>query len=121
MMTVGKAWVPAVGTNDMPASSKAESPRTLGCYLVGCSYALIWVNFVVYFVVAGHLGGDAINGHVRDGHYFLCAHGFCVEVTKAVFTYSWWHSIIVMVTCISSIILPIVLGITDAALGKAPD
>src|SRR5262245_54550942 len=29
------------------------------------------VNFIAYVSIAGYLGGDAVNGHSENGHYFL--------------------------------------------------
>jgi hypothetical protein len=54
---------------------------------------LAWINVLAFISVSVYLGGDALNGYVRGGEYFLCAHGRCVEVTKAVWTYSYWHAI----------------------------
>jgi hypothetical protein len=55
-------------------------------------------NFAVFFVLALHLGGDAINGGVIDGRYFLSNHGHLTEVTQDVFTYSKWHALSLFVT-----------------------
>jgi hypothetical protein len=51
------------------------------------------LNFFAFICANVYLGGDALNGYVRDGHYFLCAHGGCTEVSRAVWTYSYWHAI----------------------------
>lgn len=53
--------------------------------------ALCIFNLVVFFVIAGKMGGDAVNGKMVDGHYFLGDHGRFTEVTKAFFDYSTWH------------------------------
>ena len=45
-----------------------------------------------------YLGGDAINGYIRDGHYFLGSHGSYTEVSSSVWTYSYYHSISTSVT-----------------------
>jgi hypothetical protein len=39
------------------------------------------------------LGGDALNGYVQNDHYFVCAHGACNEVSRATWSYSYWHAI----------------------------
>ena len=46
-----------------------------------------------------YLGGDAINGYVRAGHYFLGMHsnGPFTDVSRAIFTYSLWHGFSVIV------------------------
>jgi hypothetical protein len=41
------------------------------------------VNFFVFLVSSQRLGGDALNGYVRDGHYYVTSHGSATEVTKA--------------------------------------
>ena len=56
------------------------------------------LNFVVFVCLALFLGGDALSGKVQDGHYFLSDHGKLQEVSRAVFTYSRWHSISLVVS-----------------------
>ena len=51
------------------------------------------INFVVFCVVATIIGGDAINGTSRQGHYFLMAHGIYREVSRPVFLYSEIHTV----------------------------
>lgn len=62
------------------------------------------VNFGVFVAVAIHLGGDAVNGKVEGGHYYLygvraeSGHKVYTEVSKSVFTYSKWHVYSIFVT-----------------------
>ena len=55
------------------------------------------LNFAVFVIIASHLGGDAVNGKVEDGRYYLfgvraeSGHKVYTEVSEAVFTYSKWH------------------------------
>jgi hypothetical protein len=56
------------------------------------------INFLVYFVVAIHLGGDAVNGGMRNGHYYLMSHGRYTEVSEPVFNYSRWHTYALWIT-----------------------
>ena len=49
------------------------------------------INFAVFFITALSLGGDAVNGTIYHGRYYLMAHGKYTEVNKAVFDYSKWH------------------------------
>jgi hypothetical protein len=49
------------------------------------------VNFVLFFLAAIYLGGDAVNGKIVGGHYYLMSHGQYTEVSKEVFAYSKWH------------------------------
>jgi hypothetical protein len=51
------------------------------------------VDFAAFVVVSLCIGGDAINGYIKDGYYFVCMHGSCHEVTRTVFEYSRWHAI----------------------------
>ncbi|HKM68340.1 MAG TPA: hypothetical protein VJX70_14310 [Candidatus Acidoferrum sp.] len=56
------------------------------------------VNFAVFWVAAVYLGGDALSGHAFDGRYYLSSHGHLTEVSRAVFTYSKWHTYSVFLT-----------------------
>lgn len=51
------------------------------------------VNFAAFIAGSLYLGGDALNGYLKSGHYFLCAHGHCSEVSSAVWHYSYWHAL----------------------------
>ena len=65
------------------------------------AYALIIVgilNFLVYFFVAASIGGDAINGKIEGGKYYLEHHGRFTEVSRSVFEYSRFHTYSVWVT-----------------------
>jgi len=53
--------------------------------------ALCALNFVVFCLVAVGIGGDAVNGKIVAGHFYLAEHGKLTEVSEAVFTYSLWH------------------------------
>jgi hypothetical protein len=54
----------------------------------------VWiVNFAAFVLIAAYLGGDALNGYAKDGHYFLAMHGHTFEVSRGVFLYSKWHAI----------------------------
>jgi hypothetical protein len=54
---------------------------------------LVLLNFLAFIIGLLYLGGDALNGYVRAGHYFLCAHGQCVETSRAIWRYSYWHTL----------------------------
>ncbi len=49
------------------------------------------LNFLVFFCIAAANGGDAVNGKIVDGKYFLGNHGQFTETSKAFYTYSLWH------------------------------
>ena len=61
-------------------------------------FILALINFFSFIFIDLYLGGDAVNGYVRDGHYFLCSHGYYTEVSRAIWTYSYWHAMSVFVT-----------------------
>jgi hypothetical protein len=56
------------------------------------------VNFVAFVTIAIWIGGDAINGRISNGHYYVMEHGRYTEVTKAVWDYSRCHAISVWIT-----------------------
>ena len=56
------------------------------------------VNFASYWIIAVKCGGDAWNGYSRGGRYFLGSHGTYTEVSKAFWTYSYYHTIAVWAT-----------------------
>ena len=54
--------------------------------------ALAPLNFLLYAIIAESIGGDAINGRVDAGRYYLGRHGGYTEVSHAVFNYSRLHT-----------------------------
>jgi hypothetical protein len=61
-------------------------------WVVYPTMALAMLNFFAFFEGNIYLGGDALNGYVKAGHYFLCAHGHCSEVSSQIWHYSYWHA-----------------------------
>jgi len=62
-------------------------------------FAWLWgINFVAFAIISLLIGGDAWNGHVIHGHYFLGEKGKFTEVSRAVFEYSWWHVLSLIIT-----------------------
>ena len=54
------------------------------------------VNFAAFVIGAFWLGGDALNGTVRNGHYYLGMHGLhgrLTRVSHATWIYSLLHEI----------------------------
>jgi hypothetical protein len=66
-------------------------------WLARTVFGVALLDFFVMLAGIGMLGGDAITGHSGGGHYFLCTKFGCHEVSKAVFTYSWWQIVSVLV------------------------
>lgn len=56
------------------------------------------VNFLWFVVESLQLGGDGLNGYVRDGHYYVSAHGVDTEVTRHDWEFSRAHALSVFVT-----------------------
>jgi hypothetical protein len=75
----------------------------------------VWIaNFLAFALTATYLGGDAINGYVREGHYFLAAHGRAFEVSPTLFLYSRWHAISVIGSFV--ILFPLALALKRRSL-----
>jgi hypothetical protein len=49
------------------------------------------LNFLGFIFISAILGGDAIDGRVQGGQYFLGSHGIYTQVSHAVFIYSACH------------------------------
>lgn len=58
---------------------------------------LTLVNFVVFVLVAQLIGGDALNGKIENGHFYLMQHGVYTEVSGWVFRYSELHVLSLLV------------------------
>jgi hypothetical protein len=57
-----------------------------------------FANFLSFFVESTHIGGDALNGSIRDGHYFVVSHGSSTEVDRATWEWSRIHALSLFVT-----------------------
>ncbi len=62
-------------------------------------------NFVLFLAGASYFGGDAINGKVEDGHFYLYGmrtdrqgNKVYTEVSERVFSYSRWHAYCLVAT-----------------------
>ena len=71
--------------------------------------AIAILNFFSFVLIAGLLGGDALNGQGQAGHYFLGNHGKLTEVTRSIFVYSMIHARSLFVTHPLGIIAGLVL------------
>ena len=56
------------------------------------------INFAIYIGVGTVIGGDAFNGKVENGHYYVMWHGKYTEVSSAVWHYSRIHTISIFIT-----------------------
>ncbi len=70
------------------------------------------LDFVSFLIGASYLGGDAVNGKVDGGRFYLYGpyHGMKAyhEVSQAVFDYSRWHAYSLMILWPLMIVMAIV-------------
>jgi hypothetical protein len=66
---------------------------------------LVMINLFVYFVISDFMGGNAINGKIENGHYYLWGYSVTkgskdfTEVSKLVFYYSESHFFVTYLSC----------------------
>jgi len=56
------------------------------------------INFLWFIAESDALRGDAVNGYVANGLYFVCAHGSCHEVARETWEWSRLHALSLVVT-----------------------
>jgi len=59
------------------------------------------LNFFAFILIDVLLGGDALNGKVDSGRYYLGNHGAYTEVTRGVFVYSACHATLALLGLIA--------------------
>uniref|UniRef100_B8HPF1 Uncharacterized protein n=1 Tax=Cyanothece sp. (strain PCC 7425 / ATCC 29141) TaxID=395961 RepID=B8HPF1_CYAP4 len=71
---------------------------------------LFIVNFVLFWEHGVYLGGDAIDGRIVDGHYFVRTglHGHFIEVTRNQYSLSRIHAFSLFLTFAAKIAVQIV-------------
>jgi hypothetical protein len=57
-----------------------------------------FVNFFAFIAISSALGGDALNGYARDGHYYVASHGSYTEVSQTVWTLNRIHALLTMLS-----------------------
>jgi hypothetical protein len=74
--------------------------------ILGLFCLLVTVNFIIFVIISFFLGGNAVNGKVENGHYYLWGYSVITgvkgytEVNKLVFYYSKWHLYVTFI-CLS--------------------
>ncbi|MFJ3011293.1 hypothetical protein [Pseudomonas fluorescens] len=58
------------------------------------------LNFFTFIAISKYIGGDALNGYIQAGKYFVCAHGSCVQVSPETWQYSYWHAVAALSGCL---------------------
>jgi len=79
---------------DSPPEMKLPRMKKLFAIL----FAVAVLNFIAFIIGASVLGGDAVNGKVEGGKYYVANHGKYTEVSQVAFTYSRFHCYSVWVT-----------------------
>jgi hypothetical protein len=98
----------------VPPAIRAILPwLCVAAFLIGIA------NFFWFFIESASIGGDALNGHIRDGHYFVGSHGSYTEVSAATWNWSRAHALSVFVTHPLAIGAGFVLILTGGALHLA--
>jgi len=58
------------------------------------TYWLGAINFFAVMVADAYLRGQALNGYVRAGHFFVCGKGgICTEVSSFAWHFSYWQEL----------------------------
>jgi hypothetical protein len=87
---------------DSPLQNQAKSPNQKKWsnirYLPHLIVYLGMLNFLLFFLSILLLGGNALNGKVEAGHYFLGDHGYYGEVIYPVYLLNHLWSILTVVT-----------------------
>jgi len=73
-------------------------------------FFLALANFFAFVLISLYLGGDAVNGKIDSGRFYLGSHGRYTEVSARVFTYSKWHTYSVLVTHSAAFLSALVLS-----------
>ena len=60
--------------------------------IFGTSGVLAILNFGALLYVTAQIGGDAMNGKIEAGHYFVGDHGVYTEVSRKVWVFSYLHT-----------------------------
>jgi hypothetical protein len=81
-----------VPMNDSNREQHGPTPLTSSRYqALLLVIALCFLNFAAFAVVAYFVGGDAGNGKVVEGNFYLGYKGKFTEVSEGVYAYSLWH------------------------------
>jgi hypothetical protein len=92
-------WMLSVGGRFGAAAAEwRRAVRRWAGRLGGALVAVGVVNFTVFFVLSLAWGGDALNGKVEDGRFYLGHKGRYVEASEARWRESRAHAISVLVT-----------------------
>lgn len=71
------------------------------------------LNFFVFFVFSLIIGGDAGNGFVKDGHYFVTNHGKHTEVSELIWKINKFQADSLFITHPMAIIAAIIANLKN--------
>jgi hypothetical protein len=71
--------------------SGKSRPNTIWQRALAALLALCSLNFMTFMIGIQVLGGDALNGYAKNGHFYLKNHAQITEVSESVYNYSLWH------------------------------
>ena len=72
--------------------------RSILAILSVAAIVIAAVNFISFIVETQRLGGDALNGYEREGHFYISSHGDTKEVDERTWRYNRIHAISVFLT-----------------------
>ena len=78
---------------------------------------IFWGNFAAFILLTLIFGGDALNGYVSGGKYFLVEHGNRTKVSAVSYYFSLVHGVITF----GSFIVLVIGSLILRALGKKPE
>jgi hypothetical protein len=76
--------------------------------------ALGAMNLIAFVVLSAHFGGTALRGQIVGGHYYLAMLGSQTEVSRAIFTYSLFDTLLTFITTGAALIAWIILHLMDS-------
>lgn len=76
-------------------------------------------NFIVFWIVSSAIGGDALNGEVVDGRYYVSNHGRLTEVSRGMWVYLWYHGWSTDVTHLLAFLAFLVMVVAKRIFGLA--
>jgi hypothetical protein len=56
------------------------------------------------------IGGNALDGKISDGRYFVSSHAVLTEVSRSTFLFSYWHSISAWISFPLAVLAGIIWG-----------
>lgn len=77
------------------------------------------INFIVFAAGTVYFGGDSLSGFQADGQYFLANKRQLTQVSRAVFEYSRWQALSLLVTHPLALVVGWYLWKRQSRLGKA--